>query len=348
MRKALLFGFVFVCIVTVVIVGLRMRRCGIADTSAGELPNNGKNVKLDNQPPRHDARSTSNGVTNSLTSIAAARMPDWINLPTDIRLICGQESDKTYKSRLNAVQQLKSDLSLTEIQALYWFLRQNSTNDTALNLSDFAAIKNDVLDALIRQQPVPPDLQQEMVEMFRDHSMDLIWRDYCVQHFSLYYDRVWPEPGAVDIPTQTPADSERSDLFKAYDEALLEKDTGIAGTALLGLYRLSERCPEADASILGNKALVLAKDETSAAQTRVTAVAICGLTGKAEFLPDARILAQTGDVLPLRLAAIAVIGSLGGQQDKEFLEGLRAGSDKRISKAVDAALVKLNKRVPGS
>jgi hypothetical protein len=65
------------------------------------------------------------------------------------------------------------------------------------------------------------------------------------------------------------------------------------------------------------------------------------LTGKAEILPEARILAQTAEVFPLRLASIAVIGSLGNAQDKELLESLRAGPDKNLIPAIDAALSKL-------
>jgi hypothetical protein len=131
------------------------------------------------------------------------------------------------------------------------------------------------------------------------------------------------------------------EILPAFDEALLEKENGIAGTALLSLYRLSGKCPEATVSGIGEKALALAQDGACEVQTRISAVAVCGLTGRTEILPEARILAQTAEVLPLRLASIAVIGTLGNAQDKELLESLRAGPDKKLIPAIDAALSKL-------
>ena len=270
---------------------------------------------------------------------AAASAPDWPNIPETIRLICGQDASKDYTARITAAHQLGKNLSPAEVQALCWLLHQKCASQGDLSQESFAALKNDILDALIRQQPMPPDLGKEITGMYRDRATDPLWRDYCVQHFAAYYGRAWPAGAVTDDPG-------RKDVLAAFDEALLEKDNGLAGTALLGLYSLAGKCPEA--ATVGDKALAMAKDGACAAQTRVTAVAICGLTGKVEILPEARILAQTAEVLPLRLASIATIGSLGNAQDKELLAGLRAGTDERLYKAVDAALKKLNQRTPGS
>ena len=40
-------------------------------------------------------------------------------------------------------------------------------------------------------------------------------------------------------------------------------------------------------------------------------------------------------------ASSAALGSLGNEEDKELLEGLRAGLDQQIYKAIDAAIKKL-------
>ena len=262
-------------------------------------------------------------------------------------------------ARMTAIHQLGLHLSADEVHALYWLLRQKYLSQGDLSQESFAALKNDVLDALIRQQPVPPDLGQEIVGMYRDHATDPLWRDYCVQHFAMYYGRMWsksdmeggtsPAPAAATsssaAASRFPDDPDRNDILSAFDEALLEKDNGIAGTALLGLYSLaSGGYAEVAATAIGDKALAMALDETCAVPTRITAIGICGLTGKAEVLPVARILAQTSDVLPLRLSSIATIGALGATQDLELLEGLRAGKDERLYKAINGSLKKLRQR----
>jgi hypothetical protein len=259
-------------------------------------------------------------------------------------LICGQDTtNKDYMARITAVHQLPANLAPAEIQALVWLLHQKYASQGDLTQESLAALKNDILDALIQQTHLPSDLGRTIVEMYRDRSADLIWRDYCVQHFPMYYERRWSNSGTEVAPASVADDPERREILAAFDEALREKENGIAGTALLSLYRLSGKCPEATVSGIGEKALALAQDGACEVQTRISAVAVCGLTGRAEILPEARILAQTAEVLPLRLASIAVIGTLGNAQDKELLESLRVGPDKKLIPAIDAALRKLRR-----
>ena len=341
MRKLLLtvFGLVCIALAIAAAVVLRMRHGVSTPAPTANLPQAAGPTATTNRPQRVSVQvppqaSTRKPSVASPVSAAVATL-DWANLPAAIRLICGQDTNKSYAARITAAHQLGANLSPTEIQALYGLLHQKSASQGDLSPEAFAALKNDILDALIAQTVLPPDLGKEIVGMYRDRSTDPLWRDYCVQHFTMYVER-------LGLSTGAPVDPDRAEIFKAFHEALQEKDSGIAGTALLSLYRLSNKAPEADLPTIGQNALAMAKDATCAVQTRVTAVGICGLTGKTEILPEARILAQTAEVLPLRLSAIATIGSLGGAQDKELLEGLRAGSDARLYKALDAALKKLN------
>jgi hypothetical protein len=339
MRRVLLAVIALICVAVIAVV-LQSRRDKAVLPSTPAPVSRTPNTQVPQAVPAVSLQAPARKppiVSPAVSAKVAPAVPDWPNLPAAIRLICGQDTNKSYMARITAAHQLGRNLSAAEIQALYWLLRQKCASQGDLNQESFAALKNDILDALIRQQSMPPDLGREIVGMYRDHSTDPLWRDYCVQHFAAYYERMWP--------AAAPDDPDRKDILAAFDEALQERDNDIAGAALLGLYGLSGKCTEADA--VGDKALAMAKDGACAAQTRVTAVAVCGLTGKAEILPEARILAQTAEVLPLRLASIAAIGSLGTQQDKELLAGLRAGPDERLYKAVDAALKKLNQRTPG-
>jgi hypothetical protein len=56
-------------------------------------------------------------------------------------------------------------------------------------------------------------------------------------------------------------------------------------------------------------------------------------------------LAQAPGNLPLRLSAIAALGSTGGKAEKELLESLRSGGEKPLQPAVESALRRLNARL---
>ena len=122
--------------------------------------------------------------------------PDWTQVYDGVKLIAGQTSEKGYAPRITAVHQLGRALGSNDIQALYWFLSTPVSRQGALDSMSFNALKNDVLDALIGQDRMPPGLQQVLVGNVRDKAMDITWRDYCVQHYSIYYETRWtPDDG---------------------------------------------------------------------------------------------------------------------------------------------------------
>jgi hypothetical protein len=219
----------------------------------------------------HDGHAVSEQPSpqNKLDSVP--KQPDWAALPSPFKLIAGQAEEKGLEARLTAVHNLGKSLTSEEIEALYWFLGNRFDKQAGLDNLSFNAIKNDILDGLIAQQKLPPDLGDKLIQYFRDKTMDVTGRDYCVQHFSIYYETQWGRDDANRLTAPG-----RSELMSAYYEALAEPGNGIAGTALVGLERLSTLYPEINRQQLGEKALGLAKDGRSDIQTKIAAINVCG------------------------------------------------------------------------
>lgn len=258
--------------------------------------------------------------------------PTWATVSTNIQQIAGQTITKGHNIRLAAIHTLPDDLNPQDINALYWFLHQPHSAQGDMDLLTFNALKNDILDALLRQKELPSDLGSEIIGMYRERGFDTVWHDYCVQHFAPYYE-------ATKINAQ-----EQKAILQAYDEALKEKDSSVAGSALIGLERLSQAHGEVSRDTVASLALSFAQDESCGVQTRITAIAIAGQMGKAEILPTARILAETGEPTSIRLAAVGAIGNVGTAADTELLQGILAGTDKAVHKAAETALKKIRMR----
>jgi hypothetical protein len=278
-------------------------------------------------------------------SPAVRPAPAPVDLPagasTVIRLIAGQTAEKDYVVRSTAVHALSKDLSRADVEGLYAFLRSHADGHRDLDLLSLDALKNDVLQALIGQEALPPDLLTAMAAMYRDATLDVMWRDYCLQHVAQYYERRWQPQDASRLE-----DPDRKEAMRIYEEALASRGEGLEGTGMIGLERLSERYSEIDRARLSKEALEAAQDERRDLATRVTAMGICGLMGKAEVLPTARILAQTGENTTLRLAAIGTIGLIGTEEDLELMQSLEAGGDEASRKAAKAAVKRLQGRLP--
>lgn len=166
-----------------------------------------------------------------------------------------------------------------------------------------------------------------------------------VNGFGLIADRL-NEGGDAEVPgSAVGSNTERTELAKAYDEALAEKDSEIAGTALLGVARLSSLYPEFDKKAVSDTAFALLSDDKTSLPSRIAAMQVCGTLQTAQALPTARMLAQTGEAIPLRLASIAALGSVGEDQDISLLQGILAGSDVTLHKAAADALTHLTNKL---
>lgn len=229
-----------------------------------------------------------------------------------------------------------------DVQALLWFLRVPVQEETSLEPLSENSIKNDVLDILIAQDSLPPELGRQMVAMYRDLALDDMWREYCVQHFAPYYERRWSPADEGRLQA-----AERTEVEAAFQEAAHERQGGIAGAALIGLERLSGQYPEIGQEKVRAFALDMATDPVCSPASRITAVATCGYIGEKGILPAARILAQTGEVIPLRLAAIGAIGAVGNADDIDLLESILAGSEEPLKHAAEAASRAIRSRSKG-
>ncbi|MFO7870957.1 MAG: hypothetical protein R6V03_05940 [Kiritimatiellia bacterium] len=251
------------------------------------------------------------------------------------------------RKRTESLRKLTTNLGGDDVKVLRLFLEQPASEQEAMRPLEFNALKNNVADVLLRQDELPDGLGLQLVEMYRDRDMDVVWRDYCVQYLAPYYNRKWP-PGTADAPetggSAAETDAERAEILRAYREALGEKDSTIAGTALLAVERLSRRRPEFDREEIGRIAVELACDEACAGASRITALRVSALMGRKEVLSGARIAAQTGETSTLRLAAIATLGDIGEGADRELLESLSAGGEDRIAAMAASALSRLKRR----
>ena len=102
-----------------------------------------------------------------------------------------------YRRRLTAVQRLGPDLSVEDRAAVYAFLRTKASDQDTLEPLALNSIKNELLDCLLKQNPLPEDLGRELLSLYRDPAVDEILKDYCVQHFYKYWELRWPS-GASD------------------------------------------------------------------------------------------------------------------------------------------------------
>jgi len=72
--------------------------------------------------------------------------------------------------------------------------------------------------------------------------------------------------------------------------------------------------------------------------TRITAFSIAASLGNHKALPEARVIAQTGETVTLRMAAITAIGRLGSVSDIELLTSLVLDDEERIRRIAKSAL----------
>jgi len=232
-----------------------------------------------------------------------------------------------YEPRIRGVGRLGTGLDGEGVAAILGFLRRRVEEDT-LSPLQLNAIKNNLCNALMRQEPPPSEFGLHLAAMFYDRSFDPVWRDYCLQFLGRWY------PHAQ-------GDEERAAVAKALWDATLETDAGLAGTALIALGNLADE-PGIGRRKVMDAALEIATNGKAADLSRITAVQVCARLEDRRILPFARELADDGTAgVPLRVSAVGAIGLLGTPADIAGLEALAAKGDSRLAVAAQAAVKRL-------
>jgi hypothetical protein len=236
-----------------------------------------------------------------------------------VRPIVGPDAAESFNDRIAAARSLGTHLTGDDVEALYAFLLRRDSE---------SLLKNEILNQLRNQEVPPAGLTDTLIAVFRDRAQEHAMRHYALQHLAASYEDA------------TEADKEL--IWRLFRSALSETDSGIAGTALLALWRVHDWQSEGERRRLGEAALRIAVDAQSHELTRITAIQLCGQLGLREAVPAAAELAQSAESVPLRIAAIATLGDVGGVGVKAVLEGIaEQETDARVRRAARCAVQRL-------
>ena len=218
-----------------------------------------------------------------------------------VAVICGEDAATAdrYEARNDALRSIarRRDLARNDVALLMAYV--GATNDV-LRAERVAALKNDVLNLLRNQKPIPDCLAELLIGMFRagDHPPAVL--DYCIQHLGAMQDDI--------------ADAALRDRIRAVlVEAARRVRFPYAGTALYSLSGDRRGISAHDAEL---KRLTLALCAPSAnAAARIAAFQLAGQRGWREALPILRktLMGWRRDAV-VDMAAIGSIGLLGGDE----------------------------------
>lgn len=312
-------------------------------------------------------------------------------LSAPVRVLTGRDGrTHNYPSLLKALDELGDVLSEADIGSLMELLDfPNDRFPEKVRPIEINAVKNDVLDLLLRQEPLPEGLGQLMIQMAQDAEHDPVWRDYCIQFMPDLYERLVTtkhtegngETTKFTESTKSEESVQSVDKLSLVRDAMVaaldEQDETLAGTALLGLELLSRKHAEFDRGAIASRAVGIAADETVSVESRMTALRLganliggsktgnilnheeheihetdseptiasssSSLRGEhtSHIAETARMLAQTGETVLMRSAAIVTLGEVGSERDRELLESFTVSDDSQIVAAAQMALQKL-------
>ncbi len=234
----------------------------------------------------------------------------------------------TMAERLKAVHRLGETLGRDEISALYDFLKSAPAQEEK-DIAGLHGLKNDTLNVLRNQSSAPEHLTDTLIKIYRDPTQDSVMRDYSIQHLVTWY-----EQGAPDS-------SQAKEKIRSVLHQAAQEDSSIAGTALLGMHRLSSSDDAFSGEEIDRMALHQTQSPGVNRATRITAIQVCAERGVKAVTPAIESLTQTLDSLPLRLSAIAALGKLGREENSPQMRPPETGSEKELSAALQNAVRQL-------
>lgn len=247
--------------------------------------------------------------------------------PSPIVLIAN--SKKSIRVRVGAVHNLSAHLSSSEIAGLYAFVEAHP--DTGENLPALRYLKNEIFTALRSQSSCPDGLTDVLIGISRDTTQDTVTRDYALQHLALWCDeKAWSKVGEAQ-------------RIHATLKNLAQQTNVLAGTALLGLHRLTVAEQSGEMKEVKALALSMAENNHVPAPARVIGIAICGDAAVTNALPLLENVARNSPILTLRVAAIAALARLDGPRQAALLRSLELDPEPLVQNASESALRRLDR-----
>lgn len=188
---------------------------------------------------------------------------------------------------------------------------------------------NERLNAMLSAPELDPEFPKTLASAVTDRSLDVQWRNHCLQFV----------PECLLRTDCSSAD--RMLLESVLERSYAERSTPLAGTALLGYSRLSERTGSPSREEVGAMAVALASDASSASENVVTALRVGTGLGDLAVLDPARYWARHGKGPFVRSVAISVIRDLGGKEDADFLKSLQPARSKGEERIITDGIRKL-------
>ena len=218
-----------------------------------------------------------------------------------VAIVCGNGANvDRYETRNGALRSIarRRDLPKEDVAALMAYLR--STNDL-LRMERVAALKNDVMNLLRRQETPVEGLAETLIAMFDGGAHPPAVLDYCIQHLGAMQGGIGD--GAL-----------RARVHGVLVKAARRKSMPYAGTALYSLAA-DRRATSAQNAELKRLALALCGSDANPA-ARVAAIQLAGERGYAEALPVLRkALSSPRRDAVLDIVCIGSVGLLGDSSD---------------------------------
>ena len=235
----------------------------------------------------------------------------------------------TYAETLEEFEAMGEHLALEDVKRIGSWLIQGSCGE--LTHPQCLSFKNIVLDKLVNQREAANAIGPILIEVYNvELNRDEVVGDYIVQHLKPYYELIVNMGLTND--TGIPMVEDVEAIFWSATE---QTHCSIAGTALLGMTRLSHTCPASfDEADLGTRCLDIVNNPNSAAVAKIGALQAATMLGSADIINPARQLAVGSDDFVLRVSSIAVLGQLGDASDVELLYQMSLGAEDRLNPAI--------------
>ena len=217
-----------------------------------------------------------------------------------------------------------------------------------LTTGEWHALANDILQALRFQQTPTPGYTDRLLGFWHDKNLDPTLRDYALQQL-----REW----VADSDSRT-VHEERPEKIELIRRTFLDAATPghpscnvqstTTGTALLALNEWAS-AGQIDAAQLKELLLAHAANKSAHRGVRATALQICARRQIPEVVPLAREIAGDGSCeLILRMAAIALLGTIGSPEDLALLGEIQRKNtrDPLLQSSLNKALQKLTPKHP--